>query len=153
MVTTLARLCKYVDVPKDKATHEVINLQYGQDFLEMPPQACSLLILHSIFAPADYLAEKLSAWRKALVISQAEITRVIVEHKDRLTRFNFGVYERYFHSHGVTIEYAEDAQNKTYEQELVDDMISLMSSFSAKIYGKRSREQEASKGRKISGRG
>ncbi len=74
------------------------------------------------------------------LVENHEITRVIVEHKDRLTRFNFGVYERYFHSHGVTIEYAEDVQSKTYEQELVDDMISLMSSFSAKIYGKRSAE-------------
>lgn len=74
------------------------------------------------------------------LVEAHEITKVIVEHKDRLTRFNFGVYERYFNSHGVTIEYAEDKANKTYEQELVDDMISLMSSFSSKIYGKRSAE-------------
>jgi hypothetical protein len=29
---------------------------------------------------------------------------------------------------------------KTYEQELVDDMITLMSSFSSRIYGRRSAE-------------
>ena len=61
-------------------------------------------------------------------------------HKDRLTRFNFGVYEVFFLSHGVTVEWVEDNKSKTYEQELVDDMISLMSSFSSKIYGKRSAE-------------
>ena len=74
------------------------------------------------------------------LVEGKEITKVVVEHKDRLTRFNFGVYERYFKSHGVVIEYADDKSDKTYEQELVDDMISLMSSFSSKIYGKRSAE-------------
>ena len=64
------------------------------------------------------------------------ITKVVVEHKDRLTRFNFGVYERFFNSHGVVIECTEDKREKSYEQELVDDMISLMSSFSAKILRK-----------------
>lgn len=74
------------------------------------------------------------------LVERHEITRVVVEHKDRLTRFNFAVYERYFRSHGVTIEWLDSHISKTYEQELVDDMISLMSSFSAKIYGKRSAE-------------
>jgi len=74
------------------------------------------------------------------LVEAHEITKVVVEHKDRLTRFNFGVYERYFASHGVTIEWLDQGQSKTYEQELVDDMISLMSSFSSKIYGKRSAE-------------
>lgn len=74
------------------------------------------------------------------LIEAHEITKVVVEHKDRLTRFNFGVYERFFASHGVKIEWLDQGQSKTYEQELVDDMISLMSSFSSKIYGKRSAE-------------
>lgn len=72
------------------------------------------------------------------LVENHEITKVIVEHKDRLSRFNFGVYERYFASHGVKIEWMDSGKSKTYEEELVDDMISLMSSFSSKIYGKRS---------------
>jgi excisionase family DNA binding protein len=74
------------------------------------------------------------------LVTDHEITKVVVEHKDRLTRFNFGVYEVFFLSHGVTVEWVEDNKSKTYEQELVDDMISLMSSFSSKIYGRRSAE-------------
>jgi predicted site-specific integrase-resolvase len=74
------------------------------------------------------------------LVEDHAITKVIVEHKDRLTRFNFGVYERFFLSHGVTIEWVDSNKSKTYEEELVDDMISLMSSFSSKIYGKRSAE-------------
>jgi len=74
------------------------------------------------------------------LVEDHAITKVVVEHKDRLTRFNFGVYEAYFTSHGVSIEWVDDNKSKTYEEELVDDMISLMSSFSSKIYGKRSAE-------------
>ena len=62
---------------------------------------------------------------------------------NRLTRFNFGVYERFFNSHGVVIECTKDKRNK--EQEIVDDIISLMSSFSAKIYGRKEVPRTAAK--------
>lgn len=68
------------------------------------------------------------------------INRVIVEHKDRLTRFNYSYLESFFSSHGVVIEVLEDTLPKSYEAELVEDIISLMASMSAKIYGKRSAE-------------
>jgi hypothetical protein len=42
----------------------------------------------------------------------------------------------------------DDGVEKTYEQELVDDMITLMSSFSSRIYGRRSAENR--KARKCS---
>lgn len=71
------------------------------------------------------------------LVSKREINRVVVEHKDRLTRFNFNIFKEFFKSHGVEIEVIEDVLPKSYEAELVEDMLSLMSSFTAKIYGKR----------------
>jgi putative resolvase len=65
------------------------------------------------------------------------INRVVVEHKDRLTRFNFAYLQTFFSSHGVVIECIEEVLPKSYEAELVEDIISLMASMSAKIYGKR----------------
>lgn len=70
-----------------------------------------------------------------------EISRLIVEHRDRLTRFNFEFVKLFFASHGVEVEYIQETLPKTYEAELVEDMLSLMSSFSARIYGKRSAER------------
>jgi len=64
------------------------------------------------------------------------IDRVVVEHKDRLTRFNYNYLDSYFSSHGVVIEFIEEVLPKTYEAELVEDVMSLMASLSAKIYGK-----------------
>jgi putative resolvase len=65
------------------------------------------------------------------------INRVVIEHKDRLTRFNFAYLESFFSSHGVVIDCVEDVLPKSYEAELVKDIVSLMASMSAKIYGKR----------------
>ena len=74
------------------------------------------------------------------LVEEKQVKKVIVEHKDRLTRFNFEFLAAFFKSHGVEIEWINDVLGKTYEQELVEDMLTLMSSFSNKLYGKRSAE-------------
>lgn len=79
------------------------------------------------------------------LVSEHKICKVVIEHKDRLTRFNFLVYQEFFKSHDVEIECMESVFPKSYEAELVEDILSLMSSFSAKIYGKRSSENRKKK--------
>lgn len=69
------------------------------------------------------------------------INRVIVEYKDRLTRFNYNFIDCFFSSYGVQIELIEEVLPKSYEAELVEDIVSLMASFSAKIYGRRSSQR------------
>jgi len=54
--------------------------------------------------------------------------------------FNYKHYERYFKSHGVEILFIEETLPKSYEAELVEDIMSLVASSSSKIYGKRSAE-------------
>ncbi|KKK86765.1 hypothetical protein LCGC14_2759990, partial [marine sediment metagenome] len=76
-----------------------------------------------------------------------KIDKVIVEHKDRLSRFMMGFLKDYFNSHDVEIEWMSEIIGTTYEQELVEDILSLMSSFSNRIYGRRSAENR--KARKL----
>lgn len=71
-----------------------------------------------------------------LVIDK-KVNKVIIEHKDRLTRFQYNFIERMFSSYGVEIIHIE--KNDVSEQEdLVTDLVSLMASFSGKMYGRRS---------------
>lgn len=63
------------------------------------------------------------------LISEKQVDKVVVEHKDRLTRFNFKFLEAFFASHGVVVEWMEEVLGKRYEDELVEDMLTLMSSF------------------------
>jgi len=79
------------------------------------------------------------------LIKEKKISRVIIEHKDRLTRFNYEIFKAFFNSHNVEIEYIEPTLPKSYEAELVEDMLSIMASFSARIYGKRSGERRKKK--------
>ena len=81
------------------------------------------------------------------LVEDGKIDRVVVEHKDRLCRFMFEFLVCYFQSHNVEIEWMSDVLGKTYEEELVEDILALMSSFSNRIYGKRSAENK--KARKL----
>ena len=72
------------------------------------------------------------------LVETNQIDIVLVEHKDRLSRFCFNYLVSYFKSYSVKIELVEEILGKGYETELVEDILSLMASFSAKIYGKRS---------------
>lgn len=79
------------------------------------------------------------------------VNRIVIEHKDRLTRFNYAYLDAFFSSHGVVIECMENVLPKSYEGELVEDILSLMASFSAKIYGKRSAERRKNHLRVVGG--
>lgn len=63
---------------------------------------------------------------------------MVVEHKDRLTRFNFEIIKKLANGFNVDIEVIDVERNKTFEEELVSDIVSLMASFSARLYAKRS---------------
>jgi len=90
------------------------------------------------------------------LVQERKVNRVVIEHKDRLVRFMFNILVEFFGSHEVEIECVEDVLSKTYEAELVEDVLSLMSSFSARIYGKRSakiRRKAKRKKRRASSKG
>lgn len=71
-----------------------------------------------------------------LVIKQG-ITKIVIENKDRLTRFQFGFIEKMFNSYGVEIICIEQKEVNE-DEELINDMMMLIASFSGKLYGRRS---------------
>lgn len=76
------------------------------------------------------------------LVEERKISKVIIEHKDRLTRFQFNVFEEFFGAFDVKIEYVDDGKNLPYEQEFANDIMALISSFSGKFYGRRSGERK-----------
>ena len=67
-----------------------------------------------------------------------EFDVLLIAYKDRLTRFGFKYLEELFKAYGVKIEVIFQEQPKDYYQELVEDLIEMVTSFASKIYGKRS---------------
>ncbi len=78
------------------------------------------------------------------LVIEKKISKVIIENKDRLTRFQFNVLVKFFESYNIVIECVE-AEKATDEQDLVNDIMMLMASFSGKLYGKRSAKRRKEK--------
>jgi len=70
-----------------------------------------------------------------------EVDKVVILYEDRLTRFGFEALKKVFEGHGTTIEVLNLADVKPPQQELVKDLITIISHFSGKLYGMRSSKQ------------
>lgn len=69
------------------------------------------------------------------ILSQPDPVRLVVEHKDRLTRFGFNFLRAAIERSGgeiVVINSVEDG-----EEDIVQDFVSVITSMCARIYGKR----------------
>jgi predicted site-specific integrase-resolvase len=71
-----------------------------------------------------------------------------VEYKDRLARYGFKFLMRFFKGLGCEIEYLEEKATKDDNEELVQDVLSLFTCFSARLYGKRGGRPKGSKNKK-----
>jgi putative resolvase len=91
----------------------------------------------------------LSDTRKSLLklfelVVNKKISKVIIENRDRLTRFQYNFFEYFFNSYGVEIEVI-DRKDVEENEELVEDIMMLMASFSGKLYGRRSAKRRKNK--------
>ena len=95
-------------------------------------------IYHTIKDVGSGLSDTRVGFLKLInLIINKEIKKVIIEHKDRLTRFQYEILTKFFNSYGVEIECLE-VPDKDSEEEFVNDIMMLMASFSGKLYGRRS---------------
>lgn len=72
----------------------------------------------------------------ALILA-GRVSRLVITHKDRLLRFGFELMEQLIEAHGGRIEILEDVRGQD-ETELAIDVLTVMTVFSAKLYGRRS---------------
>jgi putative resolvase len=71
-----------------------------------------------------------------------EVDKVVILYEDRLTRFGFDTLRRVFEAHGTGIDVLNQVEMRSPQQELVDDLITIISHFSGKMYGLRSRKHK-----------
>lgn len=67
-----------------------------------------------------------------------DITDIVLTHKDRLLRFGFELIQKLCTYFNVTIHILNDTVPVSFEEELSQDIVMLMTVFSARYYGKRS---------------
>lgn len=66
-----------------------------------------------------------------------DIDYLIIEYKDRLARFGYKYIEKICEILDVEIKIVEEIEDKDINQEMAEDIISIITSFSAKLYGRR----------------
>ena len=80
-------------------------------------------------------------------ISQNQVEKVVVLYKDRLLRFGFELIEYIASLYNCEIEIIDNTE-KSQQQELVEDLVQIITVFSCKLQGKRA-NKAANKAKKL----
>lgn len=95
---------------------------------------CEYEIIQDIGSGINYSKKGLKSLLKK--INNKEISKIVVFYKDRLLRFGFELVEYVANLNGCEIEVLDNTE-KTEQQELVEDLIQIVTVFSCKLQGKR----------------
>ena len=82
------------------------------------------------------------------ILYSDDITTVIISYKDRFVRFGYDWFFNYLKYKGVNIIVVNNIST-SLEKELVDDLISIITVFSSRIYGLRKYKSKIKKDMKI----
>ena len=74
------------------------------------------------------------------LLEDASITTIVVEHKDRLTRFGFNYIDKLLALQNRRIEVVNLADDG--KEDLLDDLVLIIYSFCARLYGRRSAKRK-----------
>jgi len=68
---------------------------------------------------------------------QGDVGKIAIAHKDRMARFGFDIIEYMLAQRNVRIICDAHDDHKSKEEELVEDILSIITVFSSKMYGRR----------------
>src|SRR5215813_4169011 len=97
---------------------------------------------YQVAAEVTEIASGLNDERPKLkkLLADAKVGVIVVEHRDRLTRFGYGYITALLEHEGRRVEaiYPTDTGN-----DLVDDFVAVITSMAARIYGRRNAKRRA----------
>ena len=116
------------DKQKDDLERQVENMK-----LYLTAQGKPYEIISDIGSGINYKNKGLKELIKR--ISQNKVEKVVILYKDRLLRFGFELVEYIASLHNCNIEIIDNTE-KTEQQELVEDLVQIITVFSCKLQGK-----------------
>lgn len=127
----------------DQKTHGDLDRQI-QFLINENSDLQNVLVLSEVGSGLNDKRKKLQQLIK--MVMNDEVNRVFVTYRDRLTRFGFHYLETVFNAKGVEVVVVKQSTEETsVEKELMNDMMSLIASFSGKLYGMRSKTNNLKK--------
>lgn len=143
----------YALIGKTKQKHDKINISYAR--VSTQSQKNQLIdqntrILNSVISKGLTLDKQFEDIKSGMnherpgfqeilrLICSGKVEILIIENKDRLIRFGFDTLEMIFKMFGTRILVLNDTlESKSYEQELTEDLISIIHYFTMKSYSHR----------------
>lgn len=131
------RICVYARVSNQSRKKEI---QYQIDRICEFANARGYAI-HKIYkeVASGMNDNRIQLWK----MLDSEPTHIVVEHKDRLTRFGFNYLKRLLLKQGCKIIVMNE--DKEDETDLIKDLISIITSFCCRLYGLRRGQNKAKK--------
>ena len=114
---------------KDDLERQIENVK-----MYMLARGYSFEIISDIGSGINYNKKGLNQLLELVVSSRVE--KIVVLHKDRLLRFGYELIETLCGQFGTSIEVIDHTE-KTEEQELVEDLVQIVTVFSCHLQGKR----------------
>ena len=116
---------------KDDLERQKVNLENY-----CTAKGCQFRVVSDIGSGLNYNKKGLNELIESICAN--EIDRIVINYKDRLIRFGYEMLEQVCKYHGVKIEIINFTEERTHEEELVEDVLSIITVFSARLYGSRS---------------
>lgn len=120
------------------ANHQKDDLKRQYDLMELflAKQGKEFKIIEDIGSGINYNKSGLKELLRLIATNQ--IDTIFVLHKDRLLRFGYELIEEFAKLHNTQIVIINKDEEKTDEEELVEDILNIIHVFSCKLNGKRS---------------
>ena len=121
------------------------NLENQKEFVSVYSLSHGVILDEIYTDIGSGLNYKRKNWNKLLKqIENNEIDKIYVTYKDRFVRFGYEWFEDFCTSHGAEIIVLNQKQTSS-EEELTEDLLSILHVFSARSYGLRKYKTEINK--------
>ena len=120
------------------AKHQEDDLKRQYQIMELflAKKSVPFRIISDIGSGINY---KKTGLKKLLsLIATNQIKTLCIMHKDRLVRFGYELIDYFCQLHNVSIEIINQNENKTDEQEMIEDVMNIIHVFSCRMNEKRS---------------
>lgn len=77
------------------------------------------------------------------MVERGEVSEIVIAHKDRLVRFGYEWFEKFCRDHGATLT-VMNAETLSPEEEMTQDLLSIIHCFSSRLYGLRKYKKQIS---------
>lgn len=115
------------------------DLERQVEFLREKAEEMGLQVRYVLTDIASGLNESRRGFRKLLDLAlRGEVDYILVTYQDRLTRFGFKTLQRLLEGCGVEVISLLDSVDKDAKEELIEDLMAIITSFAGRVYGFRS---------------